>query len=177
MAYGSQTVGFSREPGAGGADLFNGPSHAQFATWDMLSPIGPISGSGYLLQWHYSPIDTTGGILIFNDDTCDATFTAALPTTPAFPGLVFMPQDAPDFGYSVNDADLVYFYSFDFVQSFNTATGGWSIHMPMGWIYFDWPFYYELDPGVLWFALPPESGLWVYHFSTGQWEMLPLIIP
>jgi hypothetical protein len=92
-------------------------------------------------------------------------------------GWVFMPPDAPDFGYSVNEADLVYFYSFDFVQSFNTTTGGWSIHMPMGWVYFDWPFYYELDTGVLWFAYPPESGIGVYHFITGQWEVLPRIIP
>ena len=96
---------------------------------------------------------------------------------PHLSGWVFMPPDAPDFGYSLNEADLVYFYSFDYVQSFNTATPGWSIHMPVGWIYVDWPFYYESDPDILWFALPPESGLWVYHFSTSQWEVLPRIIP
>ena len=87
-------------------------------------------------------------------------------------GWVFMPPDAPDFGYSLNEADLVYFYSFNFVPSYNTSTGGWSIHMPTDWVYFDWPYYYELVPGILWFAFPPKSGLWVYHFSTGQWEML-----
>ncbi len=96
---------------------------------------------------------------------------------PHLSGLVFMPQDAPDLGYSLNEADLVYFYSFDFVQSFNITTGGWSIHMPTDWVYFDWPFYYELVPGTLWFALPPASGIGVYHFSTGQWELLPRIIP
>ncbi|MHC4536870.1 MAG: right-handed parallel beta-helix repeat-containing protein [Planctomycetota bacterium] len=93
------------------------------------------------------------------------------------PGWVFMIPDAPDFGYSLNEADLLYFYSFDFVQSFNTATGQGSIHMPTGWVYVDWPFYYELNPGILWFALPPESGIGVYHFSTSQWEVLPQIIP
>jgi subtilisin len=92
-------------------------------------------------------------------------------------GLVFMPPDASDIGYSLDDSDLLYFYSFDFVQSLNLTTGGWSIHMPMDWVYFDWPFYYELDPGTLWFAYPPESGIGVYHFSTGQWEVLPRIIP
>ena len=82
---GAQTVGFSRA-GIGGADLFNGPTDAQFATWDMLGPIGPISGSGRLLQWTYTPlIDTTGGILKFNNGTCGATFTAV----PAPGALVF----------------------------------------------------------------------------------------
>ncbi len=92
-------------------------------------------------------------------------------------GLVFMPPDAPDLGYSLDEADFVYFYSFDFVQSYNTSTGGWSIHIPTDWVYFDWPFYYESDPGILWYAYPPAGGLWVYHFSTSQWELLPRIIP
>ncbi|MHC4536517.1 MAG: hypothetical protein ACYS6K_21415, partial [Planctomycetota bacterium] len=85
--------------------------------------------------------------------------------------------DAPDFGYSLNEADLFYFYSFDFVQSLNTATGGWSIYRPIGWIYIEWPFYYELDTDTLWFALPPAGGIGVYHNSTGQWEVLSRIIP
>jgi hypothetical protein len=92
-------------------------------------------------------------------------------------GWVFIPPDAPDFGYSVNDADLVYFYSSTPVIYLNFTTGLWSEEGPVGWIYVDWPFYYELDPGTLWFALPPESGIGVYHFSTGQWEVLPRIIP
>ena len=92
-------------------------------------------------------------------------------------GWVFMIPDAPDLGYSLNEDDLVYFYSFNFVPSLNTATGEWSIHMPTDLVYVNWPFYYELEPGILWFALPPEIGLWVYHFSTGEWEVLPRIIP
>jgi len=72
----SQTVGFSRA-GIWGADLFNGPTALQFATWDMLDPIGPISGLGRLLQWTSTPlIDTTGGILKFDSSTSNATFTA-----------------------------------------------------------------------------------------------------
>ena len=98
-------------------------------------------------------------------------------SAPAFSGWVFMPQGAPDFGYSLDEGDLVYFYSFDFVQSFNLATGGWIIYRPIGWVYIEWPFYYELDTGSLWFALPPASGILLYHFSTGQWEVLPRVIP
>jgi len=93
------------------------------------------------------------------------------------PGWVFMIPDAPDFGYSLDEEDLLYFYSFNFVWSFNLTTGGQSIHMPQGGIYVNWPFYYESDTGHLWFALPPEIGLLVYHFSTDQWEVLPRIIP
>ncbi|MHC4534662.1 MAG: hypothetical protein ACYS6K_11975 [Planctomycetota bacterium] len=102
-------------------------------------------------------------------------------TTPAtLSGWVYMIPDAPDFGYSLDEADFVYFYSFDFVQSFNTVTGGWSVHMPVGWVYFDWPFYFELvpgTPGILWLAWPPAGGIGVYHNSTGEWEILPQIIP
>ena len=73
----TMTVGFSRE-GERGADLFNGLNDAVFDTWDMLGPIGPISGLGRLMQWDMSPqIYTTGGILLFNTDSdVGATFTA-----------------------------------------------------------------------------------------------------
>lgn len=98
-------------------------------------------------------------------------------TSVPFSGWIYMPQGAPDFAYSVDEDDLLYFYSFNFVQSFNLATGGWITHMPIGWVYIQWPFYYELDPGTPWFALPPESGILLYHFSTGEIEILPRIIP
>jgi len=92
-------------------------------------------------------------------------------------GWVFMIPDVPDFGYSVNEEDLLYFYSWEFVMSFNLDTSVWSIYRPIGSVYIDWPFYYELYTETLMFALPPESGLWVYHFSTGQLEVLPRILP
>ena len=97
--------------------------------------------------------------------------------TPDFSGWVFMPPDAPDFGYSLNEGDLLYFYSSDIVLSFNLATGGWIPDKPVAWIYVDWPFYYVLDPVGSWFALPPADGLWVYHFSTSEWTVSPRIIP
>ena len=67
------TVGYSR---ANGGDLFDGPIDTVFGTWDMLGPIGPISGTGSLDQWGSGDIDTTGGILIFADGTPNAVFTA-----------------------------------------------------------------------------------------------------
>ncbi|MHC4536272.1 MAG: hypothetical protein ACYS6K_20165, partial [Planctomycetota bacterium] len=63
------------------------------------------------------------------------------------------------------------------VWNLNLATGQWVPDKPAGWIYINWPFYYKLDTGDLWFTLPPVDGLWVYHFSTAQWEVLPRIIP
>lgn len=75
----SSTVGFSRaNPEEDGWDLFNGPTDAVFNTWDMLGPIGPISGLGHLFQWGVFPqINTTEGILFFDDDSeVGATFTA-----------------------------------------------------------------------------------------------------
>jgi len=128
-------------------------------------------------RWYFE--GTIDDVRIYNRVLSDSEVTELylMPAPVTLSGWVYMPPDAPDFGYSLNEDDLVYFYSFDFVQSFNTATGGWSVHMPIGWIYIDWPFYYELDTDTLMFALPPESGIGVYHFSTGQWEVLPRIIP
>jgi len=133
-----------------------------------------MTGEGYIQR---ANLDGSGvETLLTGLDYCEFI---ALDDTPdiSLSGWVYMPQDVPDLGYSLNEADLVYFYSFDFVQSFNTTTGGWSVHMPTDWVCFYWPFYYELDTGALWFAYPPESGLWVYHFSTNQWTVLPRIIP
>ena len=96
--------------------------------------------------------------------------------TPAFPGWVLM-ESGGDFGYSLNEDDSVYFLSFWPVWYYNFTTGVWYSEGPVDWFYVDWPFYHESDTGDLWFVLPPESGLWVYHFSTGEWELLPQIMP
>lgn len=73
----SQIVGFSRA-GLSGADLFNGPVNAAFATYDLQSSIGPISGTGSLLQWSSSPVNTSGGVLVFNNGVSDTRFTASV---------------------------------------------------------------------------------------------------
>ena len=74
MNHHSKVAGFSR---ASGPDLFDEPSSA-FADWDMLSSIGPISGSASLLQWSFSPVNTDGGVLVFNDGTSASVFTATV---------------------------------------------------------------------------------------------------
>ena len=70
-------VGFSRA-GAGGSDLFNGPA---IGAWDMVSSIGPIAGTGGLLQWTSSPVVTDGGVLVFNTAPTAATFQATVGQT------------------------------------------------------------------------------------------------
>ena len=91
-------------------------------------------------------------------------------------GWIWMVGDS-DFGYSLDENDLVYFLSFGPVWSYNFTTGLWVEERPVGWIYVDWPFYYVFDTDSLMFALPPESGLWVYHFRPGEWTVLPRILP
>lgn len=81
-----QTVGFSRA-GSGGLDLFDGPTNSAFSAWDMLSSIGPISGSGDLLQWNDSPVEMMDSeILYFDQDTSNVVFQATVagggPTVP-----------------------------------------------------------------------------------------------
>ena len=82
-----------------------------------------------------------------------------------------------DIGYSLDENDLVYFLSFGPVWSYNFTTGLWCPDGPMGWVYVDWPFLHEFATDSLWFVLPPECGLWVYHFRTGEWTVLHRIIP
>jgi len=94
----------------------------------------------------------------------------------SFSGLIWMEGDS-DFGYSFEEGDWLYFLSFGPVGYYNSTTGLWDLEGPAGLVYVDWPFMYEVATGSLWFALPPVSGLWVYHFSTGEWTLLPRIIP
>ena len=69
-------LGFSRA-GVSLNDLYNGPSGG--IDWDMLSDLGPVSGTFSLLQWALSPvIDTSGGVLAFTDSSGPGTFTATL---------------------------------------------------------------------------------------------------
>jgi hypothetical protein len=83
-AGGVSRVGFSRA-GSGGLDLLLGPQNVAFRSWNMTSPIGPLTGDTFgLEQWNRTPlVDTTGGILIFNDGGGPATFTATMVPEPA----------------------------------------------------------------------------------------------
>ena len=123
---------------------------------------------------------TTGGDLfaccLMIEYLNEINFTT-MPAIGTLSGLIFIPPGVPDIGYSLDEGDLLYFYSSVPVLNYNFTTGQWDTEGPKGLIFANWPFIYELDTGTLWFALPPVSGLWVYHFSTGQWEVLPRIIP
>jgi len=66
-------VGFSRA-GVSGADLYNGPGNLGF--WDMLSSFGPVTGGASLLQWTNSPVNTSNGVLVFNNGGTQGRFTA-----------------------------------------------------------------------------------------------------
>jgi len=78
-------VGFSRT-GASQADLLDGPTAGAFFDWDMLSPIGPITGDGQFIQWtgtELPPVTTDGGVLIFQDASPDVTFQVAVVPEPS----------------------------------------------------------------------------------------------
>lgn len=66
-------VGFSRA-GAGGADLYNVFNVG--VAYDMMSSIGPISGSANLLQWGSPPVLTDGGTLSFLSGETRGSFQA-----------------------------------------------------------------------------------------------------
>ena len=151
------------------------------ATGSVVSPfvvwnVSGITGTkDYRVDNDFEGTTTAGGTIIASVNLEQVVYTQNI-VEPLY-GWVYIPQDVPDLGYSLAEGDLVYFYSSEPVLNYNITAGQWETEGPKGWLYVDWPFIYESDPGILWFAYPPESGLWVYHFSTNQWELLPQIIP
>ncbi|MFX0200423.1 MAG: LamG domain-containing protein [Candidatus Hodarchaeota archaeon] len=95
---------------------------------------------------------------------------------PSLSGWVWM-ESGGDFGYSLDENDLLYFLSFGPVWYYNTATSLWSDEGPVGWTYVNWPYLYESATSIMMFALPPESGLWVYHFRPGEWTVSSRTLP
>ncbi|MEX0938525.1 MAG: PEP-CTERM sorting domain-containing protein [Pirellulales bacterium] len=75
-------AGFSRAS-VSGLDLFNGPTDAALATWEMLDDIGPLTGLGNLAQWDDSDVLTTGGVLFFDPSESFATFQATVVPEPS----------------------------------------------------------------------------------------------
>ncbi|MHC4533757.1 MAG: hypothetical protein ACYS6K_07385 [Planctomycetota bacterium] len=108
-------------------------------------------------------------------ENCNEIFFTTMPAVGTLSGWIFIPPGVPDIGYSLDESDFLYFYSSEPVLNYNINEDVWDTVGPKGLIYANWPFIYESDSGHLWFAYPPASGLWVYHFSTGQWEVLPRI--
>jgi len=134
----------------------------------------PDIGNPYLSGFFPGAIDE---VRIYNRAlSADEIGELASDPVPSLSGWVWM-ESGGDFGYSLDEDDLLYFLSFGPVWYYNTATSLWSDEGPVGWTYVNWPFLYESDTSTMMFALPPESGLWVYHFRTGEWTVLPRIIP
>ncbi len=83
----TDTVGFAHGPF--GEDLYDSPAIAALSGWDMTSPAGPVSGIFELLQWADSPVVTSGGTLVFNDDSIDGSFQARVSSVP-LPGALVL---------------------------------------------------------------------------------------
>jgi hypothetical protein len=70
-----------------GLDLFSGPWGIEIPEWDMLTSIGPISGTGHLLNWYREDAIVYTDIGILNFDwpaPAPATFQATVvPLPPA----------------------------------------------------------------------------------------------
>lgn len=74
-------IGFARA-GIGGFDLYN---MNVGSTWDMATSFGPVVGAGELLQWTFSPVLTSGGILVVRDYSRTGTFQATVSGTTVVP--------------------------------------------------------------------------------------------
>ena len=57
-------------------DSVYAPTAAAFATYGLNASIGPISGTGQLLQWNFDDIRTSGGTLVLASGNSPATFEA-----------------------------------------------------------------------------------------------------
>ena len=80
MNQNTQRAGYARVP----LDLIWSPTNSAFATWDMTTSLGPIAGTGAILQWSESPqIQTDAGTLIFADNnSASITFQAVVSAVP-----------------------------------------------------------------------------------------------
>jgi hypothetical protein len=61
------------------AALIYGPYDPVFATWDMLTDVGPVVGDASMPGWDDLPVHTTGGVLYIESAGAPATFTATIP--------------------------------------------------------------------------------------------------
>ena len=81
-------VGLSRS-GSRGADLYDS---FVAGSYDMASSIGPVAGYASLLQWTYSNVDTTGGVLVFNNGSSYGSFQGIVDTISPAPSTVPEPS-------------------------------------------------------------------------------------
>jgi hypothetical protein len=89
VAHGAQVAGFAHGDG-GGSDLIHSAVDTSFGSWDLASSIGPITGSGSILQWSLAAVNTTGGALLFSDATTPITFQATVGNATPEPGSILL---------------------------------------------------------------------------------------
>lgn len=72
----------------GEGDLFYSSKSPLFASWDMLSSIGPVTGTGNLPAWVLADVNTSGGVLVLDGNaTVLSNFTATIIPEPGTMGL------------------------------------------------------------------------------------------
>ena len=77
------TPGLSRHEPPGG-DLYN--LQGNFSGWDLVSNWGPVNTTGFLMQWTSPQVNTSGGVLLFQDESqIPGTFQAILWQKAAIP--------------------------------------------------------------------------------------------
>lgn len=82
---GPTAVGLSWVDGFG-FDLYDLENN--LAGWDLVSSWGPVNCSGMLIQWGFSSVNTSGGVLFFEEDfDVAATFQAILLQQASIPTL------------------------------------------------------------------------------------------
>ncbi len=89
VAHNAQLAGFAHADG-GGSDLIHSAVDASLASWDLASSIGPITGSGDILQWGIAPASTSGGTLVLFNATTPITFQATVSNATPEPGSVLL---------------------------------------------------------------------------------------
>jgi hypothetical protein len=79
-----------RSTGTNGAVLIEADSQAAFQSWDMGSPLGPVTVTGDVSSFSSAPIETTGGILVLNDEARPITFQASVRADVPEPSSAFL---------------------------------------------------------------------------------------
>jgi len=73
-----------------GFQLLQSELNLLYTSWDMLSSIGPVAGTGTVSSsWIFSAVQTTGGRLVFDSGQAPLTFTATVAPVPE-PGTVLL---------------------------------------------------------------------------------------
>ena len=76
------TVGFLLGESTG-LILIDGPESNSLFDWAFHSSIGPLTGSATIEQWGASTVQTSGGVIVFNVQLANVTFSATVIPEPS----------------------------------------------------------------------------------------------